>query len=158
MSSYPQMSHGSGHTTVSTTPCPLCSRPLRRTWRRPIDRLKNLVVPVQRFRCYHFECQWEGNLPAARKNFVSTKAQLAELQSPRKRRSTSSLTWSFVVSTSLALAGLIGVSALVVTDRPVSQQQAAAPDLSDYALSNAPKLETDQRRAELEVDLQRNSR
>ena len=158
MPSYPQMRHRGGHATGSTTACPLCGGPLRRTWRRPIDRLRNLFVPVQRFRCYHFECQWVGNLPAAHKNFVATKPQFAEFQHQKKRRSSSTLTWSFVVSTSLALAGLIGVSALIALDVPVSQQQAANTDPSDYALLNAPKLETDQKRAQFEVDIQRNPR
>ena len=42
--------------------CPLCHGSLVRTWRRPVDRFTSLFVPVQRFKCDAFSCQWEGNL------------------------------------------------------------------------------------------------
>lgn len=157
MSAYRETSPTVGHTTLSTSPCPLCQGRLHRTWRRPIDRLTSSFLPVQRFRCEYFACQWEGNLPAAREDFVSTEAQFAELESPMKGPSPSSPPWSFVVSTSLALAGLVVCVVLLTTDMPVYPQQAAYTDLSDYALSIAPKLEIGRKGAKLEVDTQRNS-
>lgn len=54
--------------------CPCCNANLIRTPRRTIDRLVGLMVPLQRFRCTRFQCQWVGNIrmdeasPAARKN------------------------------------------------------------------------------------------
>jgi len=42
--------------------CPLCHGTLIRTPRRPIDRLRSLFTPVQRFRCERFTCQWVGNI------------------------------------------------------------------------------------------------
>lgn len=47
----------------SMTPsCPVCTGPLIRTSRRPIDRVLSIVTPLQRFRCPSFNCQFEGNL------------------------------------------------------------------------------------------------
>lgn len=54
--------------------CPCCHANLIRTARRPMDRLLGLLVPLQRFRCTRFQCQWVGNvrmdeaIHAARKN------------------------------------------------------------------------------------------
>lgn len=42
--------------------CPLCHGTLIRTPRRPVDRLRSLFTPVQRFRCERFTCQWVGNI------------------------------------------------------------------------------------------------
>jgi len=42
--------------------CPRCLGVLVRIRRRAIDRLWSLFVPVHRYRCPHFSCQWEGNL------------------------------------------------------------------------------------------------
>jgi hypothetical protein len=60
-----------GTATVSSLPerarhlspfvCPQCRGSLIRTWRRPVDRMTTLVVPVHRYRCEVFSCQWEGN-------------------------------------------------------------------------------------------------
>jgi len=41
--------------------CPLCNDELRRTWRRPVDRFASLFLPLHRYRCGNFSCQWEGN-------------------------------------------------------------------------------------------------
>ena len=42
--------------------CPNCDAKLIRTPRRPMDRLLSLFIPLQRFRCTHFQCQWVGNI------------------------------------------------------------------------------------------------
>ena len=41
--------------------CPLCNNELRRTWRRPVDRFASIFLPLHRYRCGNFSCQWEGN-------------------------------------------------------------------------------------------------
>ena len=46
---------------VSRHACPECKGPLHRAVRRPVDHLTGLFVPVRRYRCHHFACQWEGN-------------------------------------------------------------------------------------------------
>ena len=48
--------------------CPQCGGQLIRIARRPLDRVLSRFVPVQRYRCECFSCQWEGNLrvPVAR--------------------------------------------------------------------------------------------
>jgi len=42
--------------------CALCGGNLIRIPRRASDRLLNLFVPVHRYRCSRFTCQWTGNL------------------------------------------------------------------------------------------------
>jgi len=48
--------------STSTHSCVQCGENLIRTPRRPIDRLLNLFVPVERYRCRRFSCQWAGNI------------------------------------------------------------------------------------------------
>jgi len=42
--------------------CPQCGRPADRIRRRLIDRIVSLFTPIRRYRCWHFSCEWEGNL------------------------------------------------------------------------------------------------
>ena len=49
------------HSAAPAHGCPLCKTELRRTWRRPVDRFASLFVPLHRYRCGNFSCQWEGN-------------------------------------------------------------------------------------------------
>ena len=42
--------------------CPRCDGAVIRMPRRFVDRLVSIVVPVHRFRCRSFGCNWEGNL------------------------------------------------------------------------------------------------
>lgn len=134
-----------GNKWVSNThSCPLCEGRLHRVNRRPVDRLTSMVVPVQRFRCERFSCQWEGNYRIARDDFVSTDAQFGELEypvledPPRK----TGLPWSFVLTTSLSLAGIVAIMAVATTDEMsiISQEVAYIPP-SDQALTVAPKVE-----------------
>ncbi len=124
--------------TYDTKHCPKCRGRLFRTWRRPIDRLTSLVVPVKRFRCEYFACQWEGNFPARHQDFVSTEAQFALLETSRDERASSSLPWSFVVSTSLLLAVFITCVVFITTDIPFYEQLAVRTDQSGIALSVTP--------------------
>jgi hypothetical protein len=45
--------------------CPRCNSAVGRIHRRFIDRLVNLVYPIQRYRCQSFICRWEGNIADA---------------------------------------------------------------------------------------------
>ena len=47
---------------VSGHLCAQCGGSLTRTPERPIDHFWNLLVPIHRFRCGRFSCQWTGNL------------------------------------------------------------------------------------------------
>lgn len=49
---------------VSHHCCMMCGANLIRTPRRPLDRLWSLFVPVFRYRCNRYACQWTGNLRA----------------------------------------------------------------------------------------------
>lgn len=50
------------YTHASRHACPQCAAMLVRTPRRAIDHLLSRFVPVQRYRCERFLCQWQGNL------------------------------------------------------------------------------------------------
>lgn len=66
------------HASVATErTCSLCGEELIRIRRRAIDRLLSLFVPVQRYRCPRFSCQWEGNLR------VGSRAADTMTKSPR---------------------------------------------------------------------------
>ncbi len=144
MSTHAPARHSHGYSAISANECPKCAGRLLRTWRRPFDRLTSLVSPVQRFRCEYFACQWEGNLPAAREDFVPTEAQFGALEPAMGRRASSTLPWSFVVNTSLALAGVTACVAIATTDLPLYEQEVAYTEPGSYALSVTPKLEMSQ--------------
>lgn len=44
--------------------CPQCGGRLIRMTRRAMDRALSLFVPVRRYRCQNFSCQWEGRVRA----------------------------------------------------------------------------------------------
>lgn len=48
--------------SLSAHSCARCDAPLIRTPRRWFDDLVNRFVPVQRYRCARYSCQWVGNL------------------------------------------------------------------------------------------------
>ena len=56
------LNHSAACVVSHSNGCPLCHGRLVRTWRRQVDRFTSLFVPVQRFKCDAFSCQWEGNL------------------------------------------------------------------------------------------------
>lgn len=56
----------SGDLAVGQIRCPLCQGDLVRARRRSVDRLRSLFVPVKRYRCENFRCQWEGNVSSRR--------------------------------------------------------------------------------------------
>lgn len=57
----PTVANGTSHHR-----CPRCDGRLIRAWRRPVDRFMCNFVPLHRYRCGDFSCQWEGNLRTAR--------------------------------------------------------------------------------------------
>ena len=103
--------------------CPECRGPLHRTSRRPIDRLTSQFTPVYRYRCEGFGCGWEGNLRVAREDFDVTDARLMPLSKPALQPKNDALPLSFVISTSLALAGSLAVVLFGVIGPHESQGQ-----------------------------------
>ena len=53
--------NSAGLTGANHNTCPLCHGPVVRVWRRPFDRFLSWFVPLQRYHCEAFSCQWEGN-------------------------------------------------------------------------------------------------
>ncbi len=123
--------------------CPQCGRSLFRTWRRPVDRFTSMFKPVQRFRCEHFSCQWEGSVPVPREDFVSTDAEFGTPLRPRPARDAADLPWSFVIHTSLALAGLVLCVVLIATDTLVIAQQLVYDESGGNTLSKPEMAKAD---------------
>lgn len=44
--------------------CPRCGGPLDRIPRHGLDRFISLFMPLRRYRCSAFSCEWEGTLRA----------------------------------------------------------------------------------------------
>ena len=42
--------------------CPQCAGYTTRVHRRMIDRVISLIVPVHRYKCHNYQCQWQGNV------------------------------------------------------------------------------------------------
>jgi hypothetical protein len=42
--------------------CPRCNGSVDRIRRRLADRIVSLFTPVRRYRCWNYDCKWEGNL------------------------------------------------------------------------------------------------
>lgn len=121
--SYVPNSHSFSKTPMSALPssnsalrvdlcCPKCGGHLNRTWRRPIDRFLSGFTPLQRYQCESFHCRWEGNRRIDPAELLSCQAQ-SEAQESARRRKEASLPWSFVVSTSMALASIVAMLAFV---------------------------------------------
>ncbi len=88
------------YSRFSAKACPKCGGRLLRVWRRPVDRIISLVLPVQRYRCGYFVCQWSGNLRAVPAGLATTDAQVNRPESPRTRRGG----WNLLAWTAAALA------------------------------------------------------
>jgi len=46
----------------NTRRCPLCHGTMNRIPRRFVDLVLSMFIPVRRYRCRSFDCDWEGNL------------------------------------------------------------------------------------------------
>ena len=75
-----------------------------------------------------------------RADFVPTQATQAALASPDAKYAPPSPPWSFVVSTSLSLAGIVVLVAIAATDVLVEGPEIAYTQPSDFSLSTAPKV------------------
>ena len=58
-----------------TVRCPKCGGEVSRIHRRPLDRLRSLVSPVHRYRCYDLRCRWEGTLSGSGDHIQSPEAR-----------------------------------------------------------------------------------
>ena len=76
----PDASPADGAPVPGDPACPECGARLMRVRRRATDRLLSLVVPVQRYRCSGFGCQWEGTLRNRRCAAAITNAAPPEPQ------------------------------------------------------------------------------
>ena len=118
------------YSRAGTRACPQCKSDLFRVPRRPIDRLTSLFVPVRRFRCQFFSCHWEGNLPAARKDFAATDPKPGNARSAHPSPFTDAPEekppFSFVLSVAFIIAGIVGftTSDLLVESEPEAQRSA----------------------------------
>ena len=110
---------------ISQHTCPVCNGQLLRTRRRAVDRLSSLFVPVHRYRCHVFSCQWVGNF--------GTQADRA---GARVERQIPNKPMSFVVHMVLAATGLAVVLVLTTTDW-FSERNRASNDAPDSHLRSA---------------------
>ena len=110
---------------ISQHTCPVCNGQLLRTRRRAVDRLSSLFVPVHRYRCHVFSCQWVGNFGTQ----ADRAGSRVERQIPNKPM-------TFVVHMALAASGLAVVLVLSTTDW-FSERNQASNDAPDYHLRSA---------------------
>lgn len=122
----------------NTASCPKCRSALHRVWRRPFDRFISLFVPVHRFRCEQFACQWSGNLRVSVKS-AKPSMQLGtdnSLFNPVP----AGIPRTFIGSMVLAAVGIVSIILLPVADL-VGNDPQAYQEPSEYQVSVAPKLE-----------------
>lgn len=93
--------------------CPQCRGSVHRMHRRPLDRLRSFVSPVHRFRCETFGCGWEGNVRISPQEFEASERM--PLHHPGGSRRHDGLPMSFVIMTSLALAGFLSIALVGTT-------------------------------------------
>lgn len=115
----------SDYLSFSDRVCPQCAGDLMRTSRRSIDRLTSLFIPVHRYRCCRFSCQWQGNLR------IPGKAQGLVPDPMGAKRRVSRLPVSFVVNIVLAVTGVVLVVAVSVTE----SFQGREVEISDISVS-----------------------
>lgn len=47
---------------INTWKCPNCACYATRIHRRLIDRALSMLIPVHRYKCHNYLCQWQGNV------------------------------------------------------------------------------------------------
>lgn len=122
------------HTRVGKRICPSCNGILFRTWRRPIDRISSLILPVRRYRCRSFSCQWEGNL----RNDGAASATLGAGTGPPVKAHSPRVPKSVAIQMWLAAVGVAALVSLPITDwlstsalaNAESQQKQGLPSIS----------------------------
>ncbi len=129
--------------------CPSCQSGLLRTWRRPVDRFTSQFVPVHRYRCRSFSCQWEGSFRAHREvNHVDPPDTAAALLAaargvvPPPRVHPRAVPKSFVVHMALAVVGVAFVVVITATDwLPVGTEARADSHDANWLASARPSGE-----------------
>jgi hypothetical protein len=118
--------------------CPKCRSNLHRVWRRPVDRLISFFVPVHRFRCQQFVCQWTGNLRVAGTSVSNSLPP--ETDDPFTNPVRASASRTFIGSMLLLVAGIATIILVPVMDLMHKDPQAYL-EPSSHELSAAPKLD-----------------
>lgn len=118
--------------------CPKCRSTLHRVWRRPVDRFISLLVPVHRFRCEHFMCQWTGNMRAAGRSVSNPLPP--ETDNPMFNPVPAGVPRTFVGSMLLAVAGIATII-LVTVMGLIGNDPQAYLEPSSYEVSAAPRLD-----------------
>ena len=93
--------------------CPDCKGPLRRAVRRPVDHVTGLFVPVRRYRCHRFDCQWEGNF---RKDVADGKDRGARGSGLQNVKGAGKPPTSFVVHMAIVAVGLVLILLVSLTE------------------------------------------
>ena len=81
-----------------------------RVRRRQMDTISSIFVPVHRYRCGSFSCQWEGNLPA------NNDSKVSEILLLRRHNRQPKPPASFVVSVAFVIVGSLVVLGAGVFD------------------------------------------
>jgi hypothetical protein len=87
--------------------CPLCHGELRRTWRQPVDRFASLFLPLHRYRCVNFGCQWEGNFRTHSHHAQAANSASAALTEPTPVAAALPVFVTTASATVAVLAGLL---------------------------------------------------
>lgn len=113
------LSGNADYVAVSKHQCPACQGYLIRTPRRSVDRVLSLFLPVLRYRCQRFSCQWHGNLRMDRGAGTSAaRGEGSAGVAARTRHRSNRLPLSFTVHMALSFAGMVLV-VLVGTVEPL---------------------------------------
>jgi len=125
------------HAHADVHACPVCQGALQRTWRRPVDRFLGHFVPLQRYRCATFTCQWEGNIrmqrqastapDSVRHGSEATRSHLLDNAEPTP------VPKSFVGHMALTVAGAMFVVVFAYTDWFRDAEITEARDANWYA-------------------------
>ena len=116
------------YVSVSKHMCPLCNGNVLRTHRRAIDRTISMFVPVRRYRCPRFSCQWEGNLDAR------SGAPDAKKDSPGLDGGFSKIPASFIVNMGVVVVGVVMVLVVPQAESFSSRELAATEPSASQVL------------------------
>jgi len=94
---------------VTGVDCPNCGATPVREQRRLVDRLHSLIVPVKRYRCENFACQWVGNIADTDARAPGSRADPGTGVRGDENQRYSSVPVSFVVHMVLVAAAVVFV-------------------------------------------------
>lgn len=95
--------------------CPSCQCKLMRERRRPVDRLQSVFLPVKRYRCANFDCQWVGNIADADDGAPGPGTEAGKWAQGDDYQRYRYVPTSFVVAMILVAAALVFVMAIPYT-------------------------------------------